>query len=178
MRLFKTAASVVFLVSALSLRAEPTTHPANLLKDTKLESIGGGDSWQASSLEGGSVKIEKETADAEHPTLKLTVDKVDGTDWHAQIFQSGLTVEKDAKYILTFTAKASASRKIAVFIQELGLPYKMLTDGHAIDLTTESAPQKVELTTKDASSDAKLTIVVGQAAGTIDLSEFSLKKAD
>lgn len=167
------AAAAVLLTFCIVVNAEPpTTAPSNLLKTDA-------DSWQAASQEGGAVSLAKDSAaDKDHPALVLTVDKVDATDWHAQVFQSGLSVTKNAKYVLSFTAKASAARKIAVFIQQLSAPYTMLTDGQAVNLTTDAAPQKVEFTAKDTSSNAKLTIVVGQSTGTVTLSDISLTKAD
>lgn len=175
MRLLKhvTAfASAVVLMLSVVATADPTTAPANLVKPDA-------DSWQAASQEGGSVSIAKDpAADAAHPALVLTIDKVDSTDWHAQVFQPGLSVTKDAKYNLTFTAKSDKPRKIAVFIQTLGAPYTMLSDGHAVDLTTDNDTKKVELVAKDNSSDVKLTIVVGQATGTVTISDISLTKAE
>jgi hypothetical protein len=161
---------------ALAVFADPTTAPSNMIKDAALEHLDSDDGWQATSLENASVSIAKDSTDPNHPALKATIDKVDGTDWHAQVYQSGFGVQKDSKYTLTFTAKASAARKIAVFIQQASDPYTLLTEGKTINLKTDATPQTVEFTTNDNSDDAKLTIAVGDATGTVSFTNVSLVK--
>jgi hypothetical protein len=164
------------LTLALAAIAGPTSAPSNMIKDATLDHLDSDDGWQASSLENASVSIAKDSTDPNHPALKATIDKVDGADWHAQIFQSGFSVQKDAKYTLTFIAKASAARKMAVFIQQASDPYNLLTEGKTIDLKTDAATQTVQFTATDNSDDAKLTIAVGDATGTVTLSDVSLVK--
>jgi hypothetical protein len=147
-----------------------------MLRDPKFDRIRYSDGWQAASLENASVSIEKDSTDPNHPALKATIDKVDGTDWHAQVSQTDLTVDKGSKYTLSFTAKASAARKIAVFIQEQEDPYSLLTEGESIELTTEAKPQKVQFAATNGSDGAKLTIVLGDATGTVVISDISLVK--
>jgi hypothetical protein len=164
------------LFLALAVIADPTTAPSNMLKDPLLKQVGTTDGWQSSSIEDASVSIAADTTDADHPALKATIDKVDGTDWHAQIFQSDLTIQKGAKYTLTLTAKTSAPRKLAAFIQKQDDPYTLLTEGNQVNLTTDAKPQKIEFTANDDATGAKLTIVLGDATGTVTLSDISLVK--
>lgn len=175
-KLLLTAAALLCL--NLAATTEPATQPSSgMLADGKLEKVGTSDSWQASALSGAEVSVAKDPASTDsHPALLITVDKVTSTDWNAQVFQTGLSVLKDHHYTFSFTAKASASRKIAVFIQELQSPYKMLTQGQAVDLSTDAKPYTVEFTATSDSTDGKLTIAVGQATGTITLSDMALDR--
>jgi hypothetical protein len=174
----RTLTLSILLCLCAAATTAPSTQPADsILKDPTFDHTGGSDGWQASALNHAQVSVAKDpAASADHPALLVKVDKVTGTDWNAQIFQSGLSILQDHKYRFTFTAKASAARKIAVFIQEQQSPYKMLTEGHAVDLTTDASTQTVEMAATADSTDGKLTIAVGQVTGTITLSDMSLER--
>lgn len=176
----RAAALLLMFGCCVGATTEPaaTTRPLNnALRDLNFEHTNTHDGWQASSLNGASVSVEKDpAAPADHPALLVTVDKITDTDWHAQVFQAGLSIVADHKYNFTFTAKASAPRKIAVFLQEQHSPYKMLSEGHGINLTTGPKTQTIEFTATADSTDGKLTFAVGQATGTITLSDMDLAR--
>ena len=166
-------------LAALTLcsAAGPATAPAeNLIKDTGFANIGtatGG--WLVYADSGAVAKAEKDpAAKPDHPALLLTIDAVTATPWQAQVYQSGLTVTKGEKYLLTFTAVASAPRQMTTLIQLASDPYTILTDTGVHDLTTDPKPQTVTFTATADSADAKVAFIVGQATGKVTLSDVSL----
>lgn len=51
-------------------------------------------------------------------SAEVDVTQVTGTDWHIQFYQSGLSMEKDSTYAVTFAARSDANRDINVGAQQ------------------------------------------------------------
>lgn len=67
------------------------------------------DSWRLETHEGAKAKME-----IDGDAVVFTVTDADGTDWHVQAIQTGLDLKNDAKYKLSFQAKADTATEIPV----------------------------------------------------------------
>lgn len=68
--------------------------------------------------------------------LNLTITNDDGTSWHLQINQTGLTVEAGKYYTLSFDAAASSARSISVSFMQAHDPWQNLGLNTSANLTT------------------------------------------
>lgn len=76
------------------------------------------------------------TLTADGPALKVHVVAVDGTDWHVQLYQDGLTLKEGAIYELRFRARASGPQAVTVYAGEDCGDYSMVGLEQAISVTT------------------------------------------
>ncbi|MBW7889346.1 MAG: carbohydrate binding domain-containing protein, partial [Bacteroidetes bacterium] len=107
---------------------------------------------------------------------KVTVTHTDGTDWHIQFKQTGLTVYKDSVYTISFAARADSLRKISVSIMKETSPWTWL-GGTAVMLSPEwqnfSFTIRADVTLL---SDVRLTFSLGAQAGTFWFDNISMKQ--
>ena len=92
------------LCLSMSVQAEETKAPASLLKP-----INKAESWRFEQHEGG-----KGTMAVEGETVTFTATELDGTDWHVQVYQTGLDLKDGEDYTLTFEAKSPERRAIII----------------------------------------------------------------
>ena len=105
-------------------------------------------------------------------------------EWHVQLKQSGLTLEKGCKYRVTFKATSTAARTIKLAISNAS-PYKWY-GGTDIQLSANDKKDVVcEFTmSEETNSNADFVISMGKIkdedtpASDITLSDFSLVKVD
>lgn len=104
-------------------------------------------------------------------------------DWHVQLKQSGIQLEKDQCYRLTFDASSTAARTMKVGIMDTS--YVNWYGGGDIELTPDKKTVTVEFkNTIAADTNAILMLSMGKIEGvttpasTIELENFSLVKID
>ncbi|MBR6224005.1 MAG: carbohydrate binding domain-containing protein [Lachnospiraceae bacterium] len=117
-----------------------------------------------------SFKVIKESAERDS-VLDAHITKAGNEDWHVQIKQGKVKLEKDKWYRLTFDAKATVARKASVIMQQNGGDWAAYSGANTVDLTTEwqTFPKTFQMT---ANTDAKtlLSIAIGKI-GTENITE-------
>ena len=89
---------------SFSVQAEDVKAPANLLKAINVPEL-----WRFEEHEKG-----KGAMTVEGETITFTATELDGTDWHVQVFQTGLDLKDGEDYTLTFEAKSPERRAIII----------------------------------------------------------------
>ncbi len=92
------------LCLSLSVQAEDAKAPVSLLKP-----INKAESWRFEQHEAGKGEM---TVEGDTVTFKST--EIDGTDWHVQVFQTGLDLKDGEDYTLTFEAKSPERRAVII----------------------------------------------------------------
>ena len=135
---------------------KPTANPAN---------------WSLETRTGTAAALSTD-GDA----LKISVTKVDGTNWHVQIHQTGLTLKDGAVYTVSFRAKADPPLPIGIdtAIDE--------ADWHNTGLSQSATPGAnwksywFSFTARDAiAGHCRLSFALGAQPGTIWLSDVKLQ---
>jgi hypothetical protein len=98
----------------------------------------------------------------------------DGTDWHLQFKQTGLTIQKDSVYIVRFDARADSSRTISVTVMQESSPWTWYA---GTSLTLGTAWQSYLFTFRASVTDIKgvrLSFGLGNAAGDYRFDNISM----
>ena len=145
--------------------ATVTAAPKNLLKPTA--KIG---NWQFEQLEEATGTIATD-GDA----LAITVTKVDGTEWHLQVFQPGLDLKEGKTYVVTGKARASVQRVGQIYAGVNEDDYHPIGLDEALDLTPTWRDFTFTFTADSvAAKNNRLGFSLGQEKGTIWLKDVTL----
>lgn len=109
-------------------------------------------------------------------SAKITVQQSDGTDWHLQFKQTGLTIHKDSSYTVTFAARSDSSRTISVSVLKETSPWTWYGGGSFM-LTT--GWKEYSLSFKSSAtmlSDIRLSFALGAQAGSYWFDEVTMKQ--
>ena len=112
----------------------------------------------------------------ENFSAKVTVSQTDGTDWHLQFKQTGLTIRKDSVYVITFAARSDSIRSIPVFTSKETSPYTWY-GGITVQLTPQWKQFSFTIRASETMlSDVRLSFVIGGHTGTYWFDDISLKQ--
>ena len=122
----------------------------------------------------------KATLDFADGTYRADVTEIDGTGWHAQLLQSGLTLREGANYVLKFAAKAErAPRKILVMVSLDQEPWSNNGLYKEVELTTDwqefSLPFVAAKTLPD---HTRVNFQFGDQTGIVNLKNIALTSTD
>ncbi len=156
------------LCLSLSVQAEDAKAPPSLLKPINVA-----ESWRFEQHESGKGRMT-----IEGDAVTFTSTEIDGTDWHVQVYQTGLDLKDGDDYTLTFEAKSPERRAVIVVA---GIDQE---DYHEIGLHEEISAvnteyKKYEYTFRaDATAAGKNRIgfVLGTEKGSITLKSATLVK--
>ena len=137
------------------------------------------DNW---NIWGIKAPGEAKTDIADH-AIVYHISNAGTEEWHVQLKQSGLTLEKGCKYLVTFKATSTAARTIKLAIMSTKYAWY---GGADIQLSANNEKEVVcEFTmSKETDSNADFVISMGKIndedtpASDITLSDFSLVKVD
>lgn len=158
---------------------EPVAPGTELIKNGDFSN--GKEDWTESGIyeEGvGTESFEDEKA-------AYTITNVGTADWHVQLKQTGLTLEKDAKYKLSFKIKSTAARDVMYKLQDPDNGYADYgNETISLEANTEKTVEK-EITVDKASSKSIIFVVAMGKIGnesltehTIEIDDVSLVKLD
>src|SRR5262249_39457929 len=106
---------------------------------------------------------------------RVDVTAVDGTDWHARLFQVFDDLQEGATYTVRFRAKADVPRRI-VF-------YALTPDWHRIGLdevvllTQDWQPYQYEFQAKNLAALNAIFFILGKQTGTVWITDFTVTKS-
>jgi beta-glucanase (GH16 family) len=113
-----------------------------------ISGIPGTDYWTLWTV-GGAQKVETSVKGG---ALHLAVSKVSiAHDWHIQLMNKRIPIEKGARYALSFKAGASDNRKIVVVVGQDGGEWDRYLDARA-ELGAEAKTFQYEFTMKEATN--------------------------
>ncbi|MCX6136603.1 MAG: carbohydrate binding domain-containing protein, partial [Ignavibacteriales bacterium] len=99
-------------------------------------------------------------------SAKVIMQQTDGTDWHLQFKQIGLSIEKDSLYVISFAARSDSQRAINVTVQKETSPWTWF-GGSAAALTTQWKSFSFIIRASEAlAGDVRLSFSVGAQKGT------------
>jgi beta-glucanase (GH16 family) len=142
-----------------------------------ISGIPGTDFWTLWSV-GGPQKVETTIKDG---ALHLAVSKVSVShDWHIQLMNKRIPIEKGARYELSFRGRATDARKIAVIVGQDGGDWERYFDGKA-ELGSVVKSYRYEFTMKEATNNAafvQLLLATGEQDDNYELwfDDFVLKR--
>ncbi len=156
------------LFLCMSLQAEDAKAPANILKP-----INKAESWRFEQHEAGKGELK---VDGDNVTF--TANEIDGTDWHVQVFQTGLDLKDGDQYTLTFEAKSPERRTVIVIAGIDGEDYHEIGLHEEIFATTAEFKKYEYTFTADATLAGKnrLGFVLGTEKGSLTLKSATLVK--
>ncbi|MDR2963132.1 MAG: glycoside hydrolase family 11 protein [Bacteroidales bacterium] len=144
----------------------------NLIKDGNFPGSSLTTNWSLNT--GTNYGGSTATSSVSNGKATINVTKVGSNVWEPQLQQQNVALEKGYKYRLTFTAQATAARKLDVTFEKAVDPWT----GYAsktFDLTTTASTYTFEFEMKDATDlAANLSFQLGAAAIGVTLSDIKL----
>jgi hypothetical protein len=110
--------------------------------------------------------------------IKVVVSKVDGTDWHAQLRQIGLTLSGPQNYLLRFRAKADAEHKVHINLCSTSLPASAQC---FVDFSTQVGPSswvdvKLPISVSQTLANVSVKLILGDTPTTTWIDDVSLSR--
>lgn len=120
------------------------------------------------------------TGTIDNEEYKIDVSSIGTENYQIQLIQSGLILEKDQSYKLTFDARATASRSIEVNVEQHEDPWaSYLESVQNFDLTTTKSTYSFVFTMNAATDqNGRLSFNFGGATGTVFLDNVVIEKTD
>ena len=135
----------------------------------------GTQSWNLSTYAAGAAatfKIDTNSVISGHNSAAVTISQITGTDWHIQFWQ-WLSVNQGHKYTITFKAKASAARSIALALQKGASPYTTyLNKAHNLTTQVQTFTDEVTMNTTDLA--AKLQFYLGTSTASVWIDDITI----
>lgn len=96
---------------------------------------------------------------------RVTVQQSDGTDWHLQFKEAGLSLAKDSLYVISFAARSDSQRTISCTVQKETSPWTWY-GGSSASLTTQWKTYSFAIRASEAlAGDVRLSFGVGAHNG-------------
>jgi hypothetical protein len=116
------------------------------------------------------------TVTPEEQSLKIEVSQTRGTDWHAQIHQTGLSLETGKTYTLSFQARSPGSRAMNVAAMLDQPDWRNLGLARTVKLTPEWKTYRFTFVARDTvANHDRLSFAFGAQDGTLWLRDVALQ---
>lgn len=140
----------------------------NLIKNGDFSK--GEENWTFGAWE--NAKAKGEVSDG---VFKITIQQGGGENWHIQLLQGGIKLNKEVKYVLSFMAWAQSATSMTVSVGMNGEPYTPYMNEKNVSLTTEKKKYSFTFTMKENSTtDARVAFNCGKSTSTISIDDVSL----
>lgn len=170
----KTRISFVLAALFISLplfAAEPSAAPAVAASTTNLlKPFTQTKAWEFEINEDA-----KGTMKTENGAIALAVNKVDGVDWHVQLYQAGIDLNEGKDYLVTFKARADAKRAALVYAGVNEEDFHSVGLDEPFDLTPAWTEYKFTFKAEGVvPKNNRLGFIVGQQTGTVYIKDLVL----
>jgi len=108
-------------------------------------------------------------------SVKISVTKPGTRSWHVRFEQTGITVQKEQTYTLSFLAKADKAAEADVCIEQMHEPWRPLSARKNLSLTAKWQKFHFVLTSTEADTNARVVFDPAMKAGDLWLADVSLK---
>ncbi|WP_394792833.1 carbohydrate binding domain-containing protein [Armatimonas sp.] len=124
-----------------------------------------------------SVSAAGQTNAPSGPVLQLIPQKIDTTNWHLQLHQTGLTLETGKTYTVSFVAKASAPRMLYVNTRLHQAPWSMVGLDTSVGLDTQWKRYTFTFVANGSvvPGHCRLSLMLGDSTEAVFLGEWSLR---
>lgn len=153
---------------------------SELLKNGRLES--GDSSWvkEAQGASGMNFVVESVAGQTNAPegrALHITSIKPDGTNWHLQLHQVGLTMTPGETYTLSFAARADKARPVGLGTRLHKAPWSMIGLDTTIGLDTRWKRYSYTFVVNDKAepNSNRISFTLGDNDGDVYLADLSLR---
>jgi len=109
------------------------------------------------------------------PAGQIQIARTDGTDWHIQLQQPGLALQKGRYYTVQFDAAADQPRTIRTGVTMAHEPWSNLGLSRNAELTPDWKPFRFGFTATADETNARLSFVLGNHDATVYLSNIRLQ---
>lgn len=160
--------TAITLLALCCLAADAPAPAANLLKPTADPA-----SWRLEQHEGA-----KGTIAAAEGAIVLDVTNDTGTEWHVQVFQTGLDLKDGKEYVFTFKARADADRPIKANAGIDEDDWHFIGLDEELNLGKEWKEYSLKFTVSDPRAGKnRIGFILGMAKGKIYVKDAVLKPA-
>jgi hypothetical protein len=147
----------------------------NMLKNSDLSAWDAGQgipsSWNLEQHEGCQATLSK----LQSAQVRVQIAKADGTDWHLQFNQRGLTLKQGQYYTVSFEAASDQPRQIACTVGQAHDPWNNLGLSRPLDLTTGSKRFSLGFVATADDSNARVSLAFGGNPTSFVLSHIELR---
>jgi hypothetical protein len=116
------------------------------------------------------------TAATEGNVHRLDVTAVDGTDWHAQFFQSFDDLWEGTTYTVRFRARADARRNLMLIAQAIEPEWHSIGLFERGPLSHDWRAYQYEFQAKDLATENMIVFNLGERTGTVWIADFTLTR--
>jgi WD40 repeat protein len=107
---------------------------------------------------------------------RIDVTAVDGTNWHAQLYQLFDDLQEGATYTVRFRAKANAPRSLELLAQINEPDYHLIGLNETVPLTGDWRTYHYQFQAKESAARNTVVFNVGERTGTVWIANFTLTK--
>ncbi len=107
--------------------------------------------------------------------LRVEIARTDGTDWHVQLNQPGVTLTAGRYYTLSFRARADRARRIGYNVGQAHRPWNMLGLVRAANLTKQWQAFRAGFTATGTDDNARVSFILGGDRGGVEIEAVELR---
>ena len=108
---------------------------------------------------------------------RVDVTAVDGTDWHAQLYQVFDDLQEGATYTVRFRARADTPRSLTLAGQIYEPDWHSIGLFEQVPLSEDWQAYQYEFQAKDLAAWNRIVFQLGERTGTVWIADFTLTKA-
>jgi len=117
------------------------------------------------------------TRTAEGNVQRVDVTAVDGTDWHAHLYQTFFELPEGTTYKVRFRARADAPRNLRLNAQIVEPDWHLIGLNERVPLSDHWRAYEFEFQAKNVAKLNSIAFNVGERRGTVWIADFTLTKA-
>ena len=119
--------------------------------------------YECHEFNEGKATFGVDSMNGNKTALDANITTVGTADWHVQVKQGGITLEKGKKYKLSFRARSTVERTISVVMQENGGSWAVYSGDNNVVVNDEwKSFDKVFTMEADTNTDVLLSIALGK----------------
>jgi len=144
----------------------------NLVQDSNFVSLTSGTptKWHLEQHEDTRAAIGKQSRG-----LRVTVERHDGTGWHLQLNQAGLSLSAGQYYTVTFKARSDAARDVTCVVQQAHDPWQWLGLSRAVTLGSDGRTYRLGFVAEQSDDNARVNFAFGNSSETFYLDDVQLR---
>jgi hypothetical protein len=130
-------------------------------------------SWHIEQHDTAKATFKPDSTDPAHPGVTIDVTSSDGTAWHVQLSQGGLTLAAGKLYSVSFDARADEPASIDVAVSQAHAPWHPLGLEAPVEIGPTWQHYHLGLTCGENEENARVSFHLGKKVGRISLSHVT-----
>jgi hypothetical protein len=132
------------------------------------------DNWRLEQHETAKAKISIAAFEG-RAALRIEPLHIDGTEWHLQLNQPNLRIQKGQTYTVTAQIAADKERPIVISLMQADSPWKNLGLYHNLTIGPKSKQVRLVFTAADSDTNARINVAFGNSEVPIYLADITLQ---